>query len=366
MDYRDDDAVTPVVGTVLVLLISMAGMGAILAWGVPTVQGIQDQSALAAMQGEFSDIRLDTVQLTIVDTARTAFVTLSAGELSLEEGSRFAIAAMHNQVFPDTTTYETACDIRVTGWHDTSDTLLVRELGDCGVITSGAVVGNDLGFQIAELVGSSVQTRAGALISGSGANWTIQSPGDDFSTGDWRLRLVDADGEVHAQVFILGTKQLAWHLTTSVTDIDLNLEAGALFQVQHPIVYNLVPLRVNEEIFVTGDHILEIPTYTGSPRAVTAPSDPQVFMQLQGSHARVVGQDTLRVRYDISGELAEAWCNTLVFRSDKVTVGNYTALPTADCEDGDANGVRSVVFEPTASSFPFEFIQKRVFVAVST
>jgi hypothetical protein len=366
MIFNDDDAVTPVVGTVLVLLISMAGMGAILAWGVPTVQGIQDQSTLASMQGELSDVRLDTVQLTIVDTARTAFISLSAGELALEEGSRFAIGAMHNQSFPASPTAPKAtCDIRVTGWDSTSDTLAISEEGNCGDIVIGTPLGNQLTFQLDALVGASIQSRSGINHSGTGP-WTIQSDGDDFSEGEWRLRLIDADDQVHAQIFIIGTERLAWHLQTSVTELDLSLEAAALFQTQFPAVYNLVPLRVNEEIFITGDHILELPTYSGSRVTVGSPSDPQIFLQLQGSHPRVVGQDTLRLRYSISGDLAEAWCNTLVFRSIDITAGTYTEDAAATCETGDPTGIRSVVYEPTADSFPFEFIQKRVYVAITS
>ncbi len=367
MAFQDDDAVTPVVGTVLILLITMAGMSAILAWGVPTVQGIQDQSSVSAMQGEFSDIRLNTLILQEVDTSRLAFVALSAGELALEPGDRFAIHAVHNQTYPGGGTTNAGCDVRVTGWHATTDNLDV-EVDSCGTVVSGSPSATQLEFKLDKLVGSSIQSRPGILVTGGGSSWNVESTkaGDDLSVGNWRVQLIDSDGTAHVQVFILATDRLAWHLQTSVSDMDLFVEGGALWFVDEPLMFNLAPMPVNENVFGTKDYLLNFVTYTGDRVTLESPSNPDIFLKLLGNHGRVSGLDTMRLRYDVHGELAEAWCNHLQFRTDIITVGTYVEDASATCETGDANGVRSVVYEPTGGGvFPFEFIHKRVHAGIT-
>lgn len=361
--WTGDDAVTPVIGTVLILLITMAGMGAVLAWGVPAVQGIQDQSSQAAMEGEFSDLRLNTMVLKIVDSSRLRSVALADGELGLEPGSRFAIHAVHN------TTTNPDCDIRVSGWSTSSDTLTVATSGCGSIVTGGATDATQLDLTVDKLVGSSVQRLSGGLSpSGSSSDKDFQAIGTDFSEGNWRVRLTDGAGDLRAQVFIIGTDRIAWHLETSVSDIDLYVEGGALWLVRSPQVFSLAGMQVSEDVFGSGDYLLELPTYSGPRLEVGSPSDPQVFLQLQGSHGRIAGQDTLRLRYDVSGDLAEAWCNHILFRNATISAGTYTEDPAATCEDGDpATGVRSLTYEPTdGDPFPFEFIHKRVYVSIST
>lgn len=368
-DWLEDDAVTPVVGTVLILLITMAGMGAVLAWGVPAVQGIQDQSSQAAMEGEFSDLRLNTLILKIVDSSRLRSVSLADGELALEPGSRFAIVSVHNNTFPGGgSSPDPDCDHRVTGWSSSSDTLSLSYTGSkfCGdIVTGSASADDEVEVRVDELVGSSVQSRPGIVVSGGGNSATVQSAGDDFSQGSWRLRLVDRDGGIVMQAFILGTDRIAWHLQTSVSDLDLYVEGGALWLTDFPQVFNLAGVQVSEDVFGSGDYILELPTYSGPDLSFSAPADPQVFLQLQGSHGRVVGQETLLLRYDVAGDLAEAWCNHLLFRNDDITAGAYAEDPAATCETGDVDGVRSLTYEPTADSFSFEFIHKRVYASIS-
>lgn len=368
MRFDDDNAVTPVVGTVLILLITMAGMAAILAWGVPTVQSIQDQSSLSAMQGEFSDIRLNTLILQEVDTSRLAFVALSAGELSLEPGDRFAIHAVHNQTYPDGSTQtDPDCDIRVTGWHATTTDLDV-DVDTCGTVVTGSPSTTQLEFKLDKLVGSSIQSRPGITVTGSGSNWNVETNkvGDDLSEGNWRLQLIDSDGTPHAQAFILETDRVAWHLASSVNDMNLFIEGGALWYADNPLVYNLAPMPVNEDVFGTKDYLLNFVTYSGDYLTIGSPSNPDVFLKLLGNHGRVSGLDTLRLRYDVHGDLAEAWCNHLQFRSDTITAGTYAEDSSATCQDGDADGVRSVVYEPTGGGdFPFEFIHKRVHAGIS-
>src|SRR5688500_1999559 len=99
-------AVTPVIGAILILVISVLGIAGVLFWGAPLIERIQVQNAQVSMVGEFEDLRDSSRELSVPDHSRFPTVVLGRGELALERGSRIMV----------TLSYDSACDFHVTGW----------------------------------------------------------------------------------------------------------------------------------------------------------------------------------------------------------------------------------------------------------
>jgi FlaG/FlaF family flagellin (archaellin) len=64
---RDLAAVSPVIGSVLILVITVLGIAGVLYWGAPMIERIQVQNAQAAMVGEFEDLRDSSRELSVPD-----------------------------------------------------------------------------------------------------------------------------------------------------------------------------------------------------------------------------------------------------------------------------------------------------------
>jgi hypothetical protein len=94
-----------------------------------------------------------------------------------------------------------------------------------------------------------------------------------------------------------------------------------------------------------------------------------VYLSLLGNSFRVDNSTVYKVRIDISGTLSQAWCNALVGRNPAITGtwAAYTASAGYTCESGDAQGLRSVVFAPTAANaaFQFRFLHARITTSLS-
>ncbi len=82
--FLDEEAITPVIGSILILGISVLGIAAIMAWGAPALQILEEQNAQYAMLGEFEEVRQNSLALTITDGSRLPRVNLGSGEFMVE------------------------------------------------------------------------------------------------------------------------------------------------------------------------------------------------------------------------------------------------------------------------------------------
>jgi hypothetical protein len=103
-----------------------------------------------------------------------------------------------------------------------------------------------------------------------------------------------------------------------------------------------------------------------------------VYFSLVGNYDRVEASST-RLRWDIAGPLAQAWCNSLVLRSADLTGASY-ASDGGSCGDL-GGGVRSVCYARVASNacgatlscptptsghcFTFRFLQARIYASIA-
>ncbi len=344
MDFRHDDAgVTPVIGTIMVMAITVAGIGGILVWGAPAIQAIQDQGALAAMEGEFATLLGNTMVLRERDASRVPVIPLNDGSVELTQGTRIALH-MANQDAPNAN-----CAPRVvSGWHAESTGDLVIDAG------AGCLPGpGNVNIRVFQLVGSTTQEQTPAPSDPAGDTITVPASLGDFSTGDWMITAEPNNGDPYLYVFLIDGMRFEWSLQTQSSDMRLMLEGGALYKEENGRVFQLAGAPIHEDVFGSGDYLLRLPTYVADDEGYGAPVLIQALVQLERNYDRYA-QETTFLRYGFAGDLAEAWCNSMLLRNGDDTPGNYTADGGA-CTDGTS----SVAYEPDAP-FPFQFIHSRI------
>src|SRR5688572_28001382 len=131
-----ESAVTPVVGAILILAITILGIAGVLYWGAPMIDRIQSRNSQVAVVGEFQDLRDASSILSVPDHSRFPTIVIPRGELSLEEGTRIMVTS--NRDYDGTANDFPNCDFRVTNanW-DGSPTSTVSTATTTGCRTTG-------------------------------------------------------------------------------------------------------------------------------------------------------------------------------------------------------------------------------------
>ena len=358
MGHGSEEAVTPVVGTVMILGITVLGIGAILFWGAPTLQAIQDQNSATAMEGEFQELRRDTLDLTIDKASRLPNVVVEDGTLSIESGTRFLVSSdMWGTVAP-----YAGCSLQIDDW-DTgdADSFDIRKVPSCSPHSASPQAcppgANTWCLEVFSVAGGTTQEKDWSS-SGSGPYTISVSDGgvpEDLQSGDWLIRIKDDAADTVAQAWIISSDRISWELQTSVTDAAIHLEGGAILEKDGVRTFLVKAPAIQEDAFGSGDYVFRLPTYipdTGG--SITARATPSVFLgQVGNNHLRTSTASAEDVRFSFSGDLAEGWCNALLFRNAALTGDPYSV--DGACTDTTP----TVVYEP-AASFAFELIHARV------
>lgn len=360
----EDRAVTPVVGTILILLISVLGVGAIMAWGGPTVQKIQDRNALTAMVQEFEDIRTKSVGLTVAENAALPTIVLTNGDLSIQNGSRIMVTI-------NVTDGTQGCNFHVYGWNDATPATISYDApgpssSACGKDPDGA--GNnykDFDFEVWQVTGASV-TRVvhnQNITAGTGITCGSNCSALDFSQGDWLFQITNVHGDsrtfVYAEAWLFTTEQIRWSLQTSQKDMAVMTEGGAIFSYLDGTYFLERFPRIQEDAFGNDDTVARLFSYKPSANLASASGHGQysIALSLEGNHLRNSTTAAGQVRFDFAGELAEAWCNSLINRNADINENRYSEDPSFTCASGNIESIRSVTYRPPGTAtFPFEFI----------
>ncbi len=88
--WKRDDAVSPVIGMILVLAISVVGIGAILVWGLPTIDAMKERVEYKSVQNQFHELDSSVRELvagTAGKTAKRWQPTMSRGAINVEANS---------------------------------------------------------------------------------------------------------------------------------------------------------------------------------------------------------------------------------------------------------------------------------------
>jgi FlaG/FlaF family flagellin (archaellin) len=89
----DERAVSPIIGTILVLFIVLLAMAGILVWGVPAIQGLQDHAEFQSMLTQVHQLDAELLTLRDAGTTRPITMSMNQGTLKVLDGSRWVVLA---------------------------------------------------------------------------------------------------------------------------------------------------------------------------------------------------------------------------------------------------------------------------------
>lgn len=284
---RDDDVgVTAVVGTVLVVAITIIGIAGVLAFGVPAVTRLNDQAALQSMTGQFVDVRAATLSLSLEGSSTVPAVRLSTGSLGLESADRLLVVVK----------YDVACTLDLLDW--TVANTQVNAAGSCAAVPCTGVLPC---FRLFEVHGPSlreVPVLAPVI------------PGGLPATSDWLVRALDGAGNTQADAWVLSSERLAWRHSSSQSDMAAVLEWGAAF-VRDRGDYRLKSPVIREDS-TTGALAMRLVGFDGSA-ALSGAGDYGLVATLSSSVVRSTGTAS-SVHLEFAGEFAGTWCDTILAR----------------------------------------------------
>lgn len=362
----DTRGVTPALGTILILAITVAGIAGIMAWGAPTIDRMKGRNAIAAMVGEFEDLRDAERDLSVPDHSRFPTIAIPEGKIGLEKGTRIMLTVDRDASNP-------ACDFHITDFADTTSksSVTVSTTGCRSVAASCPPSAGSACLEIHSVTGSStllqVTTFAGGVASVTGA---------DFTVGDWLFRLTDGDTltpTIYAEAWLMSNDLLRWSSQSRSGSREVILDAGAVFSIEGGQTFQLREAVIGDSAFGTGYYGLWLRTLTASSYTeISGAGTHQVYLSLLGNSVRTDATSASRLRFDFHGSLAEAWCNAMLARDANNRLVDATYTADAPCENGGANGVRSVVFTKSSGTacgtgicFQFRFIHARIYAGLT-
>ncbi|MEK6976461.1 MAG: hypothetical protein AABY18_08990 [Candidatus Thermoplasmatota archaeon] len=140
-----DDAITPIIGTMLVFVIIFGGMAGALVFGVPAITGLQDRAAVDDMATQLEAVRREAERLTVEGAGASVALAPSQGSVNLEEGTRMAVAISYDGTSSqqglalawgkggkkkNTSNAPQDCDAHIQDWAD-SDNQVTLVASDC-------------------------------------------------------------------------------------------------------------------------------------------------------------------------------------------------------------------------------------------
>lgn len=346
-----DDAITPVIGTVIVLAITVMGIGTALYLGTPVLVGLRERAALENVVGQFEEVRAAANDMYVPDESRYPTISIPAGELVLGAGSHVLVTVDHDTA--------ATCDLRVSDWTDWDQFVTIRNLGACteNVATCGSCL------QVASVSGST-ETPLDWLRDPDTVTFTLladgtSTPVDLVEDSDYVFRLTNAAGTTtYAQAWLFHMDRLSWR----TGGVAAAYEGGGIF-AQEGEGYFLASSPLVSEDPPGGHYFLRMPTLQGSDySALSGSGSHSVGLVLTSGHLRVDLVPATLLRLDFHGDLAEPWCNAFLLRDVLASLdGDYytedAAEPTHSCSGtADPDGIRSLKYDEP-STFRFTLTQ---------
>lgn len=311
MEDRLESGVSPMVGTILVLGISVAGTAAALLLGAPTLQRLQEQSALDAMLSQFAAVDEAADAMSLVGDGRTLAISMPSGSLRIEAGTRWLVTVGQDAGM-------TGCDFRVLSWADGDAVVHVtrsgcRTLVDLSLCETLGVPLPDVSTTCFEAyrVNGTQRTRVTVLNTPGQSEMRL---GEAISaSSDYLFRLTDRDDAVYAEAWLLRTDQLRW----SGGRVGVDYDGGAVVAHARGGDRAVAGTRVDEGTSTLGPALLVLPTLQvqqGSQLSGTGTH--ALGLALEASHLRR-GPDaaSYRTRIDLAGANDLVLCESLRARS---------------------------------------------------
>jgi hypothetical protein len=317
------------------LAIVMVTMAGILAWGVPAIQGLQEHAEFQSVQTQMLELNQELRNLRDPQNTRVATISIADGTIQTLPGDRWVITAMTD---PGMT------GLKITGYDDDDATSIEVD----GVpVTVPAHVATMHSFPGAKPSQYPIAEESCSLGSCTLSNISI-----DLTRDVYRIQITESS-LVRAEAWIVNAGRFTY---TQAGGRNMNhLEMGASVIEQADRFYMRQGPTVKEPAFDAivpdTDFFVRLVQLQGSD-AVSGTGSFSILVNLVDNHGetdeRPVFDSARLVRFQIHGDLEEAFCNAFLSRSTDYT---YDGSST-DCAGGDAD----VLYDPP-QAFSFEMSQ---------
>jgi hypothetical protein len=411
---RDDVGVTPVIGTILVLAISVAGIGLTLFMGTPVLQRLQDQAALESALGQMKEVRAEAGRLAAPNTSVAVGFNLPGGKLGIEPGTRTLVTMYEDVFFPN-------CDLRIRSWEDGDGTLTfswtTTPVGLCRTpaVDHRAVAENLVTIATCDASATATVTVGGTSVglpamgcvhayrlsdrstnrinNGNVSGCNALPPLDPVvytcDTGaqttisvakseDWLFRMDnDPTGNatsptVYWEAWLLHSDRLTWTRSSTGSSVRSAYENGVLFGQGQNQVYLQSPIPVLENASSTtaNSFLVRLPTWQSSAFGAVSGEGVQAVRVTYDGGSRLTSANVYSARFDFQGDLAQAWCNALLHRDQAPGVPTGTVYATdpndltRTCTPTSPNSdrIRGLLYDAlpnnSVTTFPFTILQQ--------
>lgn len=349
-----ESGVTPIIGTILILAITVSGMGVAILVGAPILQRMQDAAALESALAQFEQVRAATGRLSTPDTNVEVGFSMPGGTLGIGSGTRVLVTVYHDDE-------RTSCDLRMRGWEQLTTTLEVSQTfcripsdetsiagTDCRESITVVILGiptvvpldvGDLRYCVDAYRLSDLDTEIESEVNLLGTTITTDEPVP--TSEDWKFDFVRNDGSVVVEAWLLHTDRLSW----TRNGVAAHFELGAtLAQTYSGSFLSSQPLIQETD----GNLFLRLPMWQGSNSSASSGEGLQTIRATFQDGALLQSSvSAYNVRIDFQGDLAQEWCNSMLIRSD-----DYTEDPldlTHNCDPvllADPDLIRGVLYDP--------------------
>lgn len=352
-----DDAVSPILGTVLLLGIFAVTSTAVLLASGPILDRLSSDAAYQQVTGDLAQAHDVATGLGGPDAQRLLTVRNPSGQLSVGGAGRMAVTINQDtmDVDNDLTQEALACDFILTGWEDPAAAVLAFSTAGCRPLDAGGCGNADACVDAFRVVGGALQPVA------STSTATTLNLGQPVGADEWLFRLRTAgpgDVAVLAETWLLRGDRLVWDAPGSTWaawgfGTVLGSTGGALAAIRE---------------FPMDPPHLRLASLHANPGGGTNEVGPQgILVRLASSllRADLDGRtlttgpvdhpaEATRVRWQFHGGDAVEQCRMLDFKDRTVATGLYTSVA------GCTGPVTGIVFDSVEGSatdtFPLEVI----------
>ncbi len=306
----DHRGVSPVVGTILILVIMIISIGGIMAWGVPAIAGLQERAEYQSVLTQFLQMQSDVRGLRDPQNTRITQISVNDGKLEFDLGSRWVITGTTDAAYEP---------MYLTGWEVNAPNTLT--------IAGAALPAATNKITVDLFSGGSIDSVWSCIAAACTTTISLDDDTPADGTGDVNFGLVGTvlriqiheAGGAKFEAWIINAGHLEYHLTERNLNNRIHFEMGAVFSQhtdffyleQAPTVknpdYDLLPAE-DVSLFV---RVLQL---TGTmPQGVGGRGQFPIIFHLVDNYGAARGRPSFNpavsARIQVHGELEVPFCN---------------------------------------------------------
>ncbi|MBI2077392.1 MAG: hypothetical protein HYT80_03335 [Euryarchaeota archaeon] len=323
-----DEAVTPVVGSILILVIMIMAIGGIVAFGVPIINGLQDYAEFQNVVTQYQELDADVRNLRDPQNVRVSAISINKGEIALSTGDRWVI-----------TVVEAGADkaFLVSDWE------IADDVNNDGLTITPELLGGAK-YYVHEVRGSTFISVSDC----TGGASTCALTNIDLDTDVVRIQMRNAANDVKGEAWILNVGRLSFRQSPTSELNQVHYELGAVMTEQDDAFFIQQVPTIKEPDAGLADYSLFVRLLrlqVDIPTTVSGQGRHTVVTNLVDNYGEARGRPAFdnvdRVRIQVDGPMEEAFCNYFNGRSNL----GWKLNPGTDCETGADLETVHVIFD---------------------